>query len=103
LRCLFDGIDIDAWVNEGLCDEVVIGSTTGIHYADPTYHPDADWFARLRGKVRLIRGLFCAEPRVMKQQIERAIAEGYDGVNTYESNMAALNDRIIEVYDSFRR
>lgn len=103
-HCLFDGIDIDAWLNEGLCHEV-ISSPYG-YARDPgdgnAYWEDPQWKAKVRAKVPLIRDV---SPHVedARHDIKYILENGYDGINTYESNQAVMNTPFIELYRSLRK
>jgi hypothetical protein len=103
---LFDGVDIEAWLNEKLCDEVVAGPYDGdVKLMIPT----AAWKKRVQSCVPLIGGInvasiaFKTSATVAKAECKRFIREGYDGICTYESNDAVVMPEMIELYQSLRR
>lgn len=94
-HCLFDGIDIDAWLDERLCDEVVAGSYAG----DPELiKPTTEWKRRVQDCVPLLGGIECADPHLARREIRRLVRENYDGICTYESNDAVTQPQMIELY-----
>jgi hypothetical protein len=101
-HCLFDGIDMQAWLDEGLCDEVVTQ-----RYCPEDFDWKLDWdrpaFRRMvQAKVPLIRSLSGTQG-FHKDELKRVIDQGYDGFCTYESNEAVLQSSMIDVYRSLRR
>jgi hypothetical protein len=101
-HCLFDGIDMEAWLREGLCDEVV---SQGYIQGNPNpeiYWETPEWKRMVRACVPLIRG-FWMEFRQARLDVRRALAEGYDGLCTYESNDTALDTNFIRLFRSLRR
>lgn len=103
-HCLFDGIDLPAWLDQGLCDEVVT-----MHYSSGVQDLELNWETpqwreQVRAKVPLIRTL---EPwrkmSKVKAQLRRILAEGYDGICTYESNDTVLDTDFIQLYRSLCR
>ena len=101
-HCLFDGIDMPAWLNEGLCDEVVSD-----FYCDSVNRPQLDmetpeWKKMVQSKVPLIRGtMFNA--KLSRKFVPRILKGGYDGICTYESNQTCLDSEFIKLYRSLRK
>lgn len=104
-HCLFDGVDIDAWLNEGLCDEVVSqahSSPTDAGGAMYWEHPD--WKKKVQAKVPLIRTVVgFSLGKQEKQEVQRILADGYDGLCTYESDYSVLDSDFIDLYRSLRK
>lgn len=97
-HCLFDGIDIETWLNEGLCDEVVADNYTGAEFpATP------EWKAMVQSKALLYRGTSGFQFERARELTLEAIEQGYDGVSVYESDQAVLDTRFIEFYHSLRK
>lgn len=105
-HCLFDGIDLDAWLGEGLCDEVVAGPYPG----DPELLvADDAWRKRVQDHVPLIGGIMpvgmgdhSSQAQILST-IERYKQQGYDGLCTYESNDAVNMPRMLDLYDQLRQ
>ena len=99
-HCLFDGIDLDAWLGEGLCDEVIAD-----RYSDATVcESTPEWQRSVQEKgAELIRGLPYGNAEEARRVAEEAIAAGYDGLCTYESDFAVLDADYIALYESLRR
>jgi hypothetical protein len=103
-HCLFDGIDLDAWLDEGLCDEVVVGPYAGdakLQVASPA------WRRRVQARVPLIGGMNpigwgMEQDNDVHGEVRRFIRQGYDGLCTYESNDAVITPRMIELYEQLR-
>jgi hypothetical protein len=98
-HCLFDGLDIEAWINEGLCDEVVADNYVGspIELCEPS----PSWKRMVQAKVPLLRGVgFDLE--YARANARRIIHEGYDGISTYESNDAVNHEGFVAFYNSLR-
>jgi hypothetical protein len=99
-RCLYDGIDLDAWLDEGLCDEVVASSArphgilTGV---------SPDWVRKVRERVPLIATLSAYDLEGSRRATEAAMQMGLDGVCTYESDFSVTDDAFIEFYRSLRK
>ncbi|MBI4027188.1 MAG: hypothetical protein HY360_19540 [Verrucomicrobia bacterium] len=98
-QCLFDGIDIEAWVNEGLCDEVVadIYVETAPKFSEPT----PEWKRMVQSKVPLLRGVGF-DLKYARANARRFLREGYDGISTYESNGAVDHPGFLALYESLR-
>jgi len=93
-HCLFDGIDLDTWLSEGLCDEVICGPVVAAHeQAHPElYRASPEWMASVRQRVPLKRSVFWAgDERAAVAEAKHLIAEGYDGLCLYESNWVVLD------------
>jgi len=101
-HCLFDGIDIPAWLDEGLCDEVVTQEGVGQGNRLDLCWEQPEWKKFVRSRVPLIRGMpMCIkDARPMAQRILR---EGYDGICTYESDYTVLDPQFIDLYRSLRK
>ena len=91
-KCLFDGIDITAWLAEGLCDEVVAEGVT-----------TPEWRRMVREKALLYRGISWLKPRHARKAVSEYLAEGCDGICTYESDWAVVDADFIEIYNDLRR
>jgi hypothetical protein len=102
-HALFDGIDIDAWINEGLCDEVVADAQTGPDAQLEITNPTPEWFKKVQSKVQLYRGIYIHDYDWAAAAVKRFISEGYDGICTYESDFAVLDSRFIHLYESLRK
>ncbi|MBI4027482.1 MAG: hypothetical protein HY360_21025 [Verrucomicrobia bacterium] len=105
-HCLFDGIDLNAWLDEKLCDEVVAGPYAGDM---KLLVPTPEWKQRVQSCVPLIGGINVISPAVetsakaVKAECARLIREGYDGICTYECNDAVVMPEMIKLYHSLRR
>ena len=101
-QCLFDGIDMKAWLAEGLCNEVV--ADRYIATEDPALitEPRPNWRRMVQAKARLIRGAGY-DLAYAQKNARRFAAEGYDGFSTYESNDAVVNPEWLNVYEGLRR
>lgn len=105
-HCLFDGIDLDMWLREGLCDEVIAGPYAG---KVKLLAAKAAWRRHVQKHVPLIGGIMPIEPRGqwskrrVHAQVQRFVREGYDGLCTYESNDAVNNQEMIDLYLSLHR
>jgi hypothetical protein len=97
-RCLYDGIDIDAWLEEGLCDEVVASS--GIH--GDTANVSPEWRRKVQAKVPLIGGISNFNLEGARAWAPIAMREGFDGLCTYESDFSVMSDGFIDFYRSLR-
>jgi hypothetical protein len=96
-HCLFDGIDLPAWLKEGLCDEVVADDFLGVES-----WPSPEWKAMVQGSARLYRGVTGFDFDGAQTRTRRAIDEGYDGISVYESNQAVLDSRFIAFFNGLR-
>ena len=101
-HCLFDGIDLDTWLDEGLCDEVVAHAYSNRHEVllQPLEVPVA-WKQKVQAKAKLSYGVYGWQPD-MPQRFARAVAEGYDGICSYESDYTVLQNEFIDLYRSLR-
>lgn len=105
-HCLFDGIDLPAWLSEGLCDEVVCNGMIGPErcYAD-TFDPEIcglrpDWKKMVQARVPLVRCLAYEDIARWKHHLPEVLAEGYEGLCTYESDWSVLDPEFIDLYQS---
>ncbi len=96
-HCLFDGIDLPAWLEEGLCDEVVADDFLGVES-----WPSPEWKALVQHSARLYRGVTAFDFDGAQTRTRRAIDEGYDGISIYESNQAVLDSRFIAFLNGLR-
>lgn len=99
-HCLFDGIDIDAWLDEGLCDEVIADFycdyNVDLHWVKP------EWKKKVQAKAKLIRGI-PPNAKFARQLVPRILKEGYDGICTYESDYTVIDSDFIDLYRSLRK
>ncbi len=102
-HCLFDGIDLDAWLNEGLCDEVVadifpedLGALT---------EPTQGWKKKVQAKVPLIKGIGVAQKHTAygEKNLRRIVREGYQGVCSYESELFVQSPGDLALLDLMRQ
>lgn len=103
-HCLFDGIDLERWLQEGLCDEVVAGAIVkkyDLEYPD-IYAADQAWKDMVQRYVPLYRTLWVGDYPHAIRSAESIIKAGYDGLCTYESNDAVLMSDMIRLYWSLR-
>jgi hypothetical protein len=100
-HCLFDGIDMEAWLNESLCDEVISDFYAGVRRMD-LYWDRPEWKRMVQAKARLIRGV-PMNAEETRELLPRILREGYDGICTYESDLTVLDREFIELYRSLRR
>ena len=100
-RCLYDGIDLDAWLGEGLCDEVVAAGSR--HIYNSTLIPPADWCKKVRAHVPLIHGISAYDLEGARALTQRALLDGCDGICTYESDFAVTDDTFVDFYRSLRK
>ncbi len=100
-HCLFDGIDLDAWLDEGLCDEVITQQYVMNNPNPDIYWERPEWRARVRRCVPLTRGIWCHYPTA-RADVKRIRAGGYDGLCSYESNQTALDSDFIRLFRSLR-
>jgi hypothetical protein len=101
-HCLFDGVDLDTWLDDGLCDEVVAHRYGG---EDSFVHPlevPSVWKQKVQARAKLSYGVYGWQPD-MPERFARAIAEGYDGICSYESDYTVLQNEFIDLYRSLRR
>lgn len=98
-RCLHDGIDIDAWLDEGLCDEVVAASS--IHGVTAGVSPE--WRRRVQSRVPLIYGISGYNIDDARAVVPTVLRDGYSGICTYESDYTVVDDVFIDYYRDLRR
>jgi len=89
---LHDGIDTKAWLDQGLCDEVV---------AEGAVTPA--WQKMVREKALLYRGISYFKLDHARKTIPELLASGCDGICTYESDWAVMDTDFVELYRSLRR
>ena len=89
---LHDGIDTRAWLEEGLCDEIV---------AEGTVKPE--WRDMVRSRALLYRGISFFKYDHAIGAIPEYIDEGCDGICTYESDWTVLDSRYIDLYHGLGR
>lgn len=97
-HCLFDGIDLETWLAEGLCDEVVADRYCGTDNCEPT----PEWRAMVQARAPLRRCISGFSLEDCRREIPRIIDEGYDGITIYESDYAVLDSGFIDLFDSLR-
>lgn len=103
-HCLFDGIDLPAWLDEALCDEVVVDAPAGIHHDNIRLYGVPKRFKRMvQAKVPLIRGIPYGRIQWCKQHVPDIVADGYDGLCTYESDFAVLDTDYLKLYQRLRK
>ncbi|MHC4871944.1 MAG: family 10 glycosylhydrolase [Planctomycetota bacterium] len=102
-HCLFDGIDLPYWMENKLIDEVVVQSYQMGGKFKEIYAVIPEWKDMIQKHIPLIRGYWYQNVNITKADFDKAIAEGYDGVCTYESNEAVLDTKWIEIYDELRK
>jgi hypothetical protein len=95
-HCRFDGIDVPAWLKEGLCDEIVADD-----YSLESW-PTSEWKSMVQASARLYRGISAFDYEGARRIARRAMEEGYDGLCTYESDQAVLDSRFIDFFDALR-
>jgi hypothetical protein len=105
-HCLFDGIDLPTWLDEGLCDEVVCNGMIG---PERCYREDYDpevcgvlpeWKRMVQDKVPLVRCLAYESMERWKKHLPEVLAEGFDGLCTYESDWSVLDAEFVDLYRS---
>ena len=97
-HCLFDGIDLKAWLDEGLCHEVVADN----YQSKEVCVVRPEWKRMVQAKVPLIRGttgLVCSEAT---EDVKRILTEGYDGICFYESDYSVLDTGYIRLFEGLR-
>ncbi|MHC4884804.1 MAG: glycoside hydrolase family 10 protein [Planctomycetota bacterium] len=98
-HCLYDGIDLPLWLEEGLCDEVVAGTYCDAELCEPT----AEWQRMVQARVPLLRDVTAFRYEAARDAVPGILERGYDGLCTYESDYAVLDDRFIQLYHELRR
>ncbi len=102
-HCLFDGIDLDVWLDEKLCDQVVAMSPSARHDDASIWWGSRTWRKHVQRHVPLIRAIVPhLSKSALEQRVRRVIDAGYDGLCTYESNDTVLNPRYIQMYEKLR-
>ena len=102
-HCLFDGIDLDAWLDEGLCDEVITQSYVGINPAAEIDWDRPEWKEGVRSSVPLVRAVWNDYEQEATSMVPRILREGYDGICFYESNETVITPEFIELCRSLRQ
>lgn len=101
-HCLFDGIDLPAWLEEGLCDEVVSAAYQPIDDRK-VYDDTPAWRKMVRKHVPLAR-MINTDIKRAKPEVKQIVESGeYDGICTYESDYTCLDSDYIELYRSLRK
>jgi hypothetical protein len=98
-HCLYDGIDMQTWLDEGLCDQVVADSMASGRIGELGVDPTPEWEAMVRAKVPLVRGLSAFNEKTMREHLG-AFLKKYDGVSVYEGNCAVVDDRFRAMFES---
>ena len=98
-HALFYGIDMEAWLDESLCDEVVADQYVDAEHSQVR----PEWKRMVQAKARLIRGVTGFDIAQAREMIPRILGEGYDGLCTYESDFTVVQPEWREIYDSLRR
>lgn len=101
-HCLFDGIDLPLWLDEGLCDEVVSQMYVGGSPDVEIYWERPKWKKMVQSKVPLVRTIVDNASEAAPD-VRRILAEGYDGICSYESNATVLNTDFIKLFRSLRK
>lgn len=94
-HCLFDGIDLETWLKEGLCDAVYSESAVG----DPVGEPTPEWETMVRARVPLIRGLSAFKYESAAKNLGPFL-DKYDGVSIYEGNVAVVSPNFIHLFET---
>lgn len=103
-HCLFDGIDLPTWLDEGLCDEVVADAIVAPLFKNrECYDVRPQWKEVVQQKVPLIRGIPGFDFDMAKQMVPEILEQGYDGICTYESDYTVVHDGYRELYWNLRR
>lgn len=98
-HCLFDGIDLEAWLEEGLCDQVIADSMHSGRVGEACVDPTPEWEAMVRAKVPLVRGLSAFVPSTTRDHLGSFLRR-YDGISMYEGNCAVMDDRFRAMFES---
>ena len=102
-HCLFDAIDMKAWLDEGLCDEVVADAIVAWYFKNhECYDVRPEWKELVQAKARLIRGIPGFDYEMAKEMVPQILEEGYDGICTYESDFTVLANDYLDLYRSLR-
>ena len=102
-HCLFDGIDLETWLEEGLCHEVVADAIVARYYHNhDVYDVRPEWKEMVQTKVPLIRGVSCFDFAHARAAIPTILADGYDGISIYESDLAVYDSNWIALFDWLR-
>lgn len=98
-HCLFDGIDMQTWLAEGLCDEVVADQYVSADVCEVR----PEWKRMVQQRAELIRGISSlSDIGEARQDVRKILAEDYDGLCVYESDYAVLQSDFIELSRSLR-
>lgn len=98
-HCLFDGIDLPDWLQKGLIDEVVVQEYGRVLDTDKV---SPSWKSMVQKHVPLIRSFYFDDPQVSSIDYKNAISDGYDGICTYESNEAVLDNKFINIFNNLK-
>ncbi len=98
-HCLFDGIDLEAWLAEGLCDEVIADSMPSGRVGEACVEPTPEWEAMVRAKVPLVRGLSGFKSDAMRDHLGDFLKR-YDGVSVYEGNRAVIDHQFRKMFEA---
>ncbi len=98
-HCLFDGIDLKAWLDEGLCNEVVADN----YFRREVCGVSPEWKRMVQSKAALIRGTTGVNAAEAAADIPQILKEGYDGICFYESDYSVLDTEFIRLFEGLRR
>ena len=102
-HCLFDGIDLPTWLDEGLCDEVVADVIVAPLFKNrECYDVRPEWKEMVQRQVPLIRGIPGFDFDMAKRMVPEILEQRYDGICTYESDYTVVHDGYRELYWSLR-
>lgn len=99
-HCLFDGIRVEDWLREGLCDEIVADI-----YSDETLdEPRPDWRKKVQACVPLLKGIgFGTYSGEAARDPGRYLAQGYSGLCVYGSEQFAQTSPNLAFLDRVRQ
>jgi hypothetical protein len=99
-HCLFDGINVEDWLREGLCDEIVADI-----YSDETLdEPRPGWRKRVQACVPLLKGIgFGTYSGEAARDPARYLAQGYSGICVYGSEQFAQTSPNLAFLDRVRQ
>lgn len=98
-HCLFDGINVEDWLKEGLCDEII----ADIYYDAAGDEPRPQWRKMVQSRVPLIKGIGFSNPNTYAaSRLPRILREGYDGICAYGSEQFAQTAQNLELLDLLR-
>jgi len=102
-HCLFDGVDLPAWLDEGLCDEVVADAIVAQYFSNrECYDVRPEWKSMVQRQAKLIRGVPGFDLDTARRMVPEILTQGYDGICTYESDYTVVHDGFRELYASLR-